>query len=186
LITGGSLTHSKLDTILDTLYPINTNLIPHETILTPDHGKTLYEDEVNDPLSAYRLMLEGSGEVTNIWANYSPCPSCVRKLLSFFTEGDKPTIHVARIFTEGEKLSDIVTSFQCLGKLGRKGFKILPWNFNEFKAPTGVSRFIDECTSAINSAYTQENFTSAMMELERHVTFIQELGENPHASSWCV
>ena len=183
LTTGGALTHSKLDTILDTVYPINTNLIPHETILTPDHGKTLYYNEVDEPLDAYRRMIEETtGEITTIWANYSPCPSCVRKLLDVFKEGDKPTIYFARVYKETETLSDIVTSLQCLGKLQHKGFSVVAWNFDTFK---GDSVLTSECTSAITSAYTKENFTSALMELGRHVTFIQQLGDNTHASSWC-
>ena len=183
MTTGGKLTLSKLDTILDTVYPINPNLIPHETILTPDHGKTLYDNDI-EPLDPYRRMIEETtGEITTIWANYSPCPSCVRKLLDAFKEGDKPTIYFARVYyNETEKLSGIVTSLQCLGKLQHKGFSVVAWNFDTFK---GDSVLTSECTSAITSAYTKENFTSALMELEGHATFIQELGKNPHASSWC-
>ena len=188
LIEGGALTHSKLDTILDTLY-INTNLIPHETILTPDHGKTIFYDEINKPLDAYQRMLEQTkGEITNIWANYSPCPSCVRKLLEVFKEGDKPTIYFARIYTGPDSknftISDIVTSLQCLGRLKHERFSVVAWNFDTFKAPEGVSVLTDVCIEAITSAYTPD-FTSALMELGRQVTFIQELGDNTHASSWC-
>lgn len=189
LIEGGALTHSKLDTILDTVYPVNTKFIPHETILTPDHGKTIFYNELSNPLGAYQHMLgETEGEITNIWANYSPCPSCVRKLLEVFKEGDKPTIYFARIYTgpdsENFTISDIVTSLQCLGKLKHKGFSVVAWNFNTFN-PEGAPVLTEVCTSAITSAFKQENFTSTLMELETHVTFIQELGDNTHASSWC-
>lgn len=170
--------------LLNTLSP--TTLVTHATILTPDHGKNMFINEIDRPWDAYISMLEQTfGEITNIWANYSPCPRCVSKLLSHYKEGDdKPTIHVARIYAENETLSDIVTSLQCLAKLGKKGFKIVAWNFSEFKAPNGTPVLVDECISAITNAEGVD-FTSAMMELDRHVTFIQALGENPHASSWC-
>ena len=148
----------------------------------------MYTNELGNPLGAYQSMFEGTTtEITNIWANYSPCSSCVHKLLDHYKEGDsKPTIHVARIFTNSsDNLSDAVTSLQCLAKLGSKGFKVVTWNFSAFHTPSDVPVLTDECISAITTAYTHVNFTSTLMELERHVTFIQELGENPHASSWC-
>lgn len=147
----------------------------------------MYTHELNDPLAAYQSMLDlTTGDITNIWANYSPCPSCVRKLLDHYKEGDeKPTIYVARIFTESDGLSDVMTSLQCLAKLGHKGFKVVAWNFSTFHTPVDVQVLTEECKLAITTAYGQANFTSTLMELQKQVTFIQELGENTHASSWC-
>ena len=188
-IIGGTedsrLIGSKLETILNTLSPVTTNLRPHETIITANHGRNLYINELSDPLKAYQDMLEETtDEITNIWANYSPCPSCVRKLLSHYNkeEDNKPKIHVAQIYTNGEELSQIVTSLECLGKLANKGFEVVPWNFNTFR---DVSFLTDECKSIINEAYKHENFTSTFMELNNLVTFINELGDSAHAKSWC-
>lgn len=188
-IIGGTedsrLIGSKLETILNTLSPVTTSFRPHETIITANHGRNLYIHELDKPLRAYQDMLEATtDEITNIWANYSPCPSCVRKLLSHYNkeEDNKPKIHVARIYTNGEELSQIVTSLECLGKLANKGFEVVPWNFNTFR---DVSFLTDECKSIINEAYKHENFTSTYMELDSLVTFINELGDSTHASSWC-
>ena len=172
--------------ILNTLHPITTGLQPHATILTPDHGTNMFTHDLT-PLNAYQTMLDiTTGTITNIWANYSPCPSCARKLLNHYKDGgDKPTIHIARIYTESDNLSHIVESLQCLAKLKHNGFNIVAWNFNNFKAPGGVAQFTELCNSGITTAYGNANFTSEFMELESHVTFIQELGENTHADSWC-
>ena len=181
-----SLTSTTLDMILNTLHPTTTSLRPHTTILTPDRGTNMYTDDLT-PLSAYQIMLDTTtGTISNIWANYSPCPSCARKLLDHYKDGsDKPTIHVARIYTESDDLSHVLESLKCLAKLKHNGFDIVSWNFNEFKAPGGVPKFTDVCTSAITTAYANANFTSELEELGTHVTFIQALGDNSHANSWC-
>ena len=185
--TSISLQKAQLEMILDTVYPATGNPIPFTNIITPDHGTSVYFHELT-PLSAYQQMLERSTETDNIWANYSPCPSCARALLNHYNkpEDDKPTIHVARIYSESNSLTHVVDSFQCLAKLIHEGFDIIPWNFNEFKAPAGVPAFIDTCTSLIDVYYGYGNFTSAYMELENHVRFVQELGQNPNSNSWCA
>ena len=185
--TTTSLKKAQLKMILDTVYPVTGNPIPFTNIITPDHGTTVYSNELS-PLKAYQEMLEGISETDNIWNSYSPCPSCVHALLTHFVkpEVDKPTIHIARIYSETSKLTHIVESFQCLAKLIHKGFSIVPWDFNAFKTLDGIPAFIDTCTSVIDAYYGDGNFTSAYMELVSQVTFIQELGQNPHANSWCA
>ena len=185
--TSDSLMSSQLEMILNTLYPVTTSSRPHATIITPDRGTNMYIHELDKPIMAYTSMLDYITTTEHIWANYSPCPSCARALLSHYNkpEDDKPTIHVARIYTESDDLSDVVQSLQCLAKLKHKGFEIEPWNFNEFKAPEGVPIFADTCISAITAAYGESNFTSTYMELERYVRFIQQLGDSSHANSWC-
>lgn len=185
-----SLKRTTLEMILNTLHPTTTRLRPHATILTPDHGVNMFINDLaidDGPLNAYRSMLDTTTEtISNIWANYSPCPSCTRKLLKYYKDGgDKPTIHVARIYTKSDDLSHVLESLQCLAKLKRNGFNIVAWNFNDFKAPGGAAKFTEVCNSAIATAYTNANFTSEFMDLESHVTFIQELGDSTHANSWC-
>ena len=173
--------------ILDTVHPVTGNPIPFTNIITPNHGTSIYTNELT-PFLAYRDMLEEIAETDNIWANYSPCPTCVQALLRHFNkpEVDKPTIHVARIYSESRKLTHVVESFQCLAKLIHEGFAIVPWDFDSFKVHGGVPAFVDACTSVIDAYYADGNFTSVYMELVSQVTFIQELGQNPHANSWCV
>lgn len=182
-----ALEKAQLEMILDTVYPVTRNPIPFTNIITPDHGTIVYYDELS-PLSAYRAMLEGISETDNIWNSYSPCPSCARALLTHFNKPKlaKPTIHVARIYSESTKLTHVVESFQCLAKLVHEGFAIVPWDFNQFKTRDDIPAFIDTCISLIDAYYGDGNFTSAYMELVGQVTFIQELGQNPHANSWCA
>ena len=182
MLTGEHpLTSTTLDMILNTLYPTTSSLRPHRTILTLDHGEKVYINDVT-PLSAYQAMLDANpGTISDIWANYSPCPYCARKLLDYYEDGDnKPTIHIARIYTESDDLSHVLESLKFLVKLKNKGFKIVAWNFNEFKASGG---FTNVCTSAITTAYANANFTSELQELGRRVTFIQALGDSKHADS---
>ena len=182
--TADSLQREQLEKILDTVYPITGNPTPYATLLTPDHGINMYFTEF-DPLTAYQVMLGGIGDASNIWTNYSPCPTCVRALLDKYNkpEDEKPTIHVAGIYTESNSVTHIVESLECLGKLVHGGFSIVPWNF---KAPEGVPAFLDTCNSDIDVYYGNSYFTSAYTKLERLVTFIQQLGANPHANLWCT
>ena len=187
--TDHSLKMSTLKMVLNTIYPTTDTLIPRATILTPDHGRNMYINDVNTPQNAYYSMLDSpSANTDHIWASYSPCPHCARSLLTRYKSDEegatKPTLHVARVYSNSSDLSDIIQSLQCLAKLQREGFNIVSWNFNEFKAAEGTSLSTD-CLQAITTAYGVANFTSAYMELELYVRFIQQLGGNPHASSWC-
>ena len=184
--TSTSLNKAQLEMILDTVYPVTGNPVPFANIITPDRGTTVYSHELS-PLSAYQGLLEGTTETGNIWSSYTPCPSCARALLAHYDKADveKPTIHVARIYSESSKMTHIVESFQCLARLIHEGFAIVPWDFNAFKTLNGIPMFVDDCTSVIDAYYGDSNFTSAYMELVSHVTFIQELGQNSHANSWC-
>ena len=185
--TSISLHKRQLQMILDTLYPVTGNRVPFTSLVTSNHGTSIYSSEVA-PLAAYQQMLEGIGETDNIWTNYSPCPSCVGALVNHYNNrnGEKPTIHVARIYTESTGLTHVVKSLQCLARLIHEGFDIEAWNFNEFKAPAGIPAFVDSCTSIIDSYYGNGDFTSMYMELVTQVNFIQHLGKNPHAGSWCA
>ena len=175
----------QLELILDTVFPVTGNPTPLTILVTPDHGSTMYIDEL-DPLAAYQVMLGAMGETTNIWTNYSPCPTCVLALLNHYDKPDdaKPTIHVARIYRESHSMTHIVQSLQCLGKLIYEGFTVVPWNFDDFKAPEDVVVFNDNCTSDITSYYGFSNFMSAYMELTSQVTFMQQIATS--ASSWCT
>ena len=185
--TSNSLQREQLEMILDTIYPITGNPTPFTTLVTPDHGVSMYVDEIS-PLTTYQVMIDEMGDTSNIWTNYSPCPTCALALLSHYhkSEDEKPTIHVAGVYTESSSLTHVVESLECLGKLVHQGFSIEAWNFDEFKTPEGVPVFLDGCISDINTYYESGNFTSAYMELETVVTFIQQLGQSSHANSWCA
>ena len=185
--TTKSLQREQLELILDTVYPATGNPTPFTTLVTPDHGTTMYVDEVN-PLNAYQVMLGEMGETSHIWTSYSPCPQCIRALLNHYNkpEDEKPTIHVAGLYRESNSMMHIVQSLQCLGKLQYEGFSVVPWNFDDFKAPEGVSVFNENCTSDIDSYYGYVNFTSGYLELESQVTFVQQIGSQSHAGSWCT
>ena len=176
--------------------------MPLKTLIIPDRdGDTMYTTE-SEPLEAYQMMLNkfkvNRIKTGNIWVNYSPCPTCTAALLKHYTgncnnnpgseddRNDKPTIHIASIYTKSSNMTDIMETLQCLARLKHEGFDIVPWNFDEFKAPQGVSVFVDECISVIDTYYGHDNFISAYMNLEKLLMFAKQLGENPHAGSWCT
>lgn len=72
--TSNSLQREQLEMILDLIYPITGNPTPFTTLVTPDHGVNMYVNEIY-PLTAYQIMLSGMGDTSNIWSNYSPCPT---------------------------------------------------------------------------------------------------------------
>ena len=187
--SGGthSLQKEQLEMLLDTSYPVTGNPIPFSTVLTANHGTDMYVRETN-PLEAYQVMLSQhtSSDVNHIWANYAPCPACARALISHFEkETEKPVVHVARIidFTDNVTLVHVVDVLKCLAKLKHKGFDIQAFNFNEFMNRDPA--FTDSCNSLITTYYGSANFTSAIEDLNSHVTFIQQIGGTTPANTWC-
>ena len=187
--------------ILETVYPITGNSMPYKTLITPDHGDTMYTTE-SEPLNAYKMMLNKFKvdriKPGNIWVNYSPCPTCTAALLTHYGSCNnnpgsedahkKPTIHIARIYNNSKymNMTESMETFQCLAKLKHEGFDIVPWNWTEFKAPRGDPVFAENCTSLIDKYDGHVNFRSAYNELEKLLMFAKQLGKNPHAGSWCL
>ena len=179
------LRKSQLDMILDTVYPQSGSQV-FTTLMTPNHGRNMYVTETN-AINAYYSMLNGIehghiDDTGNIWTNYSPCPNCVLVLLNHYNKpgNDKPTIHVARIYTESNKFDDAVRSLQCLAKLEHVGFSILPWDFNAFKQFTSES-----CAKEIGERDEKSEFTMEYMKLTSQIEFIHQLSQSSHANSWC-
>ena len=104
--TTGELQRSQLETILDTVYPLTGYHMPFTTLITPNRGLNMYSTETyfDGPLKAYQVMLNhikhGTiAKTNNIWTNYPPCPDCIDALITHYEQRDKPTIHVARVYT---------------------------------------------------------------------------------------
>ena len=179
-----SLRKAQLEMMLDSLYPSTGNSLPFTTILTPNQGTDMYVDETND-IRAYQIMLitHASSRVDHIWANYAPCPTCVRVLISHFDkETEKPVVHVARITDFTNRVN--VDTLKCLARLKREGFDIQAFNFNEFKSRSPP--FNESCNSLITTYYQSSTFNLATETLQSHVTFIEQIGGNTHASTWCT
>ena len=169
--------------ILNTVYSQSGSQV-FTTLVTPNHGGNMYITETN-PLTSYQALLNAieQGHIDdtgNIWTNYSPCPVCARALLGHYNKAsNKPTIHVARIFTDNNTFGAAVTSLQCLAKLEYEGFSIMPWDFNKFK------QYITEsCANEIDER-DEGNFKEEYMKLVTQVEFIHEVSQNSHANSWC-
>lgn len=193
-VPGGTeyaLQKTQLETILDTLYPATGNPVPFATIVTPNHGTDMYKQEIS-PLTAYQVMLgiHAPEDIKHIWANFAPCPNCARALISHFskkTEDEKPVIHIAQVIdsAQNKNFTHIIDSMKCLARLKKENFDIQAWNFNEFKGPDDNPAFIAACNMLITEYYAYANFTSALEDLLTHVTFIEQLGENPYVHTWC-
>ena len=181
--TDNSLMKSQLEMILNTVYS-PSGLQVFTTLVTPNHGGNMYISETR-PLSTYEDLVNAieQGHIDdtgNIWTNYSPCPVCARTLLNHYSKAsNKPTIHIAQIYTENDTYVDAVTSMQCLAKMEHVGFSIMPWNFNQFK------RYINEsCANRIDER-NERMFKEEYMKLVAHVEFIHQVSQISHASSWC-
>ena len=139
--TTGALKRSQLETILDTVYPVTGNRMPFTTLITPNRGLNMYSTEtyIDGPLNAYQAMLnhikhDTISKTNNIWTNYPPCPYCIDALITHYEQRDKPTIHVARVYTDDScSVSDTLKTQRCIAKLEHAGFSVVPWNFSEFK-----------------------------------------------------
>ena len=174
--TGNRLTKPDLKKILETVYP-HTETLP--TLITADGGKNMFIN-ASEPLQAYREMRNhAQTPPSNIWANYSPCLNCIKSLVNA-RYSEKPTIHVASIYTEKNTFRDAVETLQCLAKLQHMGFAIQAWNFTEFKL-----YMTEECGKVIDDQLENEQFSSEYMKLETQVDIIRQLSENPRVSSWC-
>ena len=167
--------------ILNTVYS-QTGVKVHSTIITPDQGKDVYIDE-SCPLTAYQHMIGNTNQPSNIWVNYSPCPHCVKALIKEYEKSsNKPTIHIAKFYTESSSIGDAVKSLQCLAKLKRLGFSLESWDFVEFNK-SAVSE--STCKDEIDERFRDAKFTSEYMKLGSQLEFVRQISETPHASSWC-
>ena len=186
--TTGALQRSQLETILDTVYPVTGNHIPITTLITPNRGLKMYETDF-DPLTTYQVMLnaiehdDNIPETDNIWTNYPPCPDCIDALITHYEQRDKPTIHVARVYTNDSSVSDTLKTQRCIAKLERAGFSVVPWNFSEFKDDPSFTH--ESCKTKINTYVGSENFNKEYSELVDHLEIIDQLSQTPHANSWC-
>ena len=179
--TQYSLKKSQLEMILNTVYSQTGGQV-HTTLITPDQGKDTYTDEIN-PLKAYQVMISTVGQPSNIWANYSPCPHCVRALIKNYEKStNKPTVHITKIYINSSQFSDTVEALQCLAKLKHVGFSLEEWNFVEFKAVISDST----CKEEINERLGNNQFTTEYMKLASQLEFVRQISESPHANSWCV
>lgn len=147
----------------------------------------MYVEEINHH-RAYQIMLNGhtSEDIHHIWANYAPCPNCVRSLIThFIKQTDKPVVHIARVidYTENVTLTHVVDTLKCLAKLKYEEFDIQAFNFNEFQNRDPA--FSESCNTLITTYEASANFTSAFMDLASHVSFIEQLREDAHTHSWC-
>lgn len=179
------LKKSHLEMILNTVHPQSGSQI-FATLMTPNHGRNMYITET-DALHGYYSMLNDIEQshiedTGNIWTNYSPCPYCVLALLNHYNKpgNDKPTIHVARIYTKSSKFDDAVRSLQCLAKLEHMGFSILPWDFNAFKQLISES-----CAKEIAERDEEGEFSEEYMKLTTQIEFVHQLSQSSHANSWC-
>ena len=180
--TPYSLKKSQLEMILNTVYSQAGGQV-HTTLITPDQGKDVYTHEVN-PLEAYQVMISEVGQPSNIWANYSPCPHCVRALIKNYEKSaNKPTVHITKIYTNSSQFIDTVEALQCLAKLKHVGFSLVQWSFVEFNK-TVLSD--STCKEEINERFRNDQFAKEYMMLPSQLEFVRQIGESSHANSWCV
>lgn len=180
--TQYSLKKSQLEIILNTVYSQTGGQV-HTTLITPDQGKDVYTDEVN-PLRAYQIMIGEVGQPSNIWANYSPCPDCVHALIKNYEKStNKPTVHIAKIYTKSTQFNDTVEALQCLAKLKHVGFSLVEWNFAELNK-TVISD--STCKEEINERLRKKQFMTEYMKLASQLEFVRQISESSHANSWCV
>ena len=192
--TTESLKKVELQRILDTIYPVTGNPAVYTNFITPNHGVTMYVHET-DPLTTYQQMLNSYSNSLNdidiIWANFAPCPSCARTLIARYNkdelQNEKPTIYIARLvdYTQTEQnVSHVIQSLECLAKLKHEGFQIEAWNYETFKTYNGGDAFLTTCNTVLEDYNDDGNFTEALSDLVRHVSFAQQLGDV--ANSWCT
>lgn len=179
--TQYSLKKSQLEIILNTVYSQTGGQV-HTTLITPDQGRDVYTHEVK-PLEAYQVMISTVGQPSNIWANYSPCRDCVLALTKNYRKStNKPTVHIAKIYTESSQFRDAVEALQCLAKLKHVGFSLEEWNFVEFNK-TVISD--STCKEEINERFRNAQFNIEYTKLTSQLEFIRQISESPHANSWC-
>ena len=167
---------SDLERILDTVDSQHGK----PTLITPDNGLNMYVHDTN-PLTAYQKLLANDDRMDNIWVNYAPCRACTLALEHRFrTQENKPTIYVSQVSIDTNSLEEVIETLKCLGKIQHLGFNIVAWNFEQFK-----TILTEPCQMLITERTGERDFMNAYMRVERIVAFIRQLGENPHANSWC-
>lgn len=134
--------------------------------------------ESGKPQHAEDNMIKDCGLPDKFYLTSSPCPDCAMELMIIYSRSyDKPTIYVGHPYIGGgkSKLGPGRKNVNkvCLAMLVQKGFKLLPWDWIEFRSYVDN----DMCEAVINELYVPPIADEFNKQLEGTTEFLAEVKE---------
>ena len=122
------------------------------------------------PYHAEDHMIEKCGLPYHFYLTSAPCPDCAMKLYKEYQNKKKPTIVIAGPYQgrgkEGSTGNKKV-NLHCLAMLMKAGFRIIPWNWYDFKYHYITN---GECKEAINEMTNDiKMYTKRYKRTEEHL-----------------
>lgn len=169
---GRILTPGYLKVILDTVYNIFGSGYG-STILT-DNSLLMYMNE-NGKHAEENFLALNKGKLTStsnkrLWINNSPCPNCVKKLLSAYKSiTTKPTIFIAHFYGGTSNVSK-EKARRCLAKLVKNGFTLKAFDWANYKKKLTFKG----CIQSVDTATKDAKFIAKMKEMKKIITTIYD------------
>lgn len=187
---SGSLTQSALQRILNTGLDSRHRMFEQggatqDTYLTVNFGHKVYIQEnannhAEDRLFSDESVAQNTITTNGIWLNNSPCPRCAQTIMNRYSNGNKPTIFIQNVYV-GQGLDSTLDSLMCLAKMIKKGFNIVPWDWNSFKGHLDN----EQCKRDIESALNNDAFQRKRALVVKALSFLRAV-QNTNMANWCT
>ncbi len=181
----GSLNEWSLEHLINTVSPntfVNAPMTGNSYYATIDYGRSLNFD--SDPLRVLfssSLGLNQSPPPDKVLLNFPPYANTSLYFIGTFGNSEhKPAIGILGMFGS-DTLSMTIDRLKCIAKLKYMGFKLIPWNIDDFKASVN-----DACDNRIEQAVSSNGFTNELTIVEKLIEFVTEMSQNPNVQNWCL
>ncbi len=181
---NGSLNEWSLEHLINTVSPNTFVHAPGGDLYyaTTDYGRTLNTD--SDPhrvLFSSSLRLGRSPPPEKILLNFPPYMNTSLYFIGTFgSSNHKPAIGILGMFGS-DGLSMTIDRLKCIAKMKYLGFKLIPWNIDDFKESVN-----DACDDRIEQAVSSNGFTDELTNVEKLIQFVTEMSQNPNVQNWCL
>ena len=152
------------------------------------YGTVNYGEKLAENTDPVKLFWSGSGNLdvsstypSKIWLNYPPYVNSSHYLISSYQDrAEKPTIEILGMFSV-EEVSETIEQFKCLAKLKHLGFKLVPWDTQDFRANLDQQH----CKQLVDEAVNTNGFTEQHKVVEELLDHVNEMSQNPNIGTWC-
>ena len=150
--------------MIDTVTKIFGGTSFAKTILVDDHGLDTYFSQSGTHAEDNFIQANTNrlSRIKKLWINNTPCPACAKLLIKAYANtASKPTIYAAHFYGG----SSANHSLQCLAKMIKEGFRIMPICWKVFKR-----RMTDQgCKNDIDKALRDNKFVKKMKTLKETI-----------------
>ena len=178
-ITGqgtGSLTESKLKTMIDSVYRIFSTSYSRCTVLTAPNSTLIMYTNGGGSHAEVNFINKNQGNLGSfpmLWINNSPCPNCSKELVTAYQNiANKPVIYAAH-FYGGTSNASKETARMCLANMVAKGFTLKAFDWSSYSGLLTEN----DCKNDIIQAMNNANFTRKMQDMANTINTVNQYAQ---------